>query len=430
MATTAQLLAAMEKRLTALVNSRQCPLNASRRSYLPVIPGEAGYGMHTPAGRHGKVLKVTTLNATGSGSLKAAVEADEPRVIVFEVSGNINLAGGDITVREPFLTIAGQTAPPPGISIINGSFRVATHDVLVQHIRTRGGLYPERNSPAAIDNYRGTAYNIVMDHVSTAWSTDDLVQTWWGAHDVTWTSVLATGELNNPDVYFDATGKCMITDSMDYNILMQKSALLTAYQRMPLAKANPFVFVNNVVYNWGGVGTYLMREGATSAGEFVFVGNHYRKGPLNAQAWSPKPILLRDFWVPATHIYLDRNYAPDWTVNKQWDLVDNRTSIPQADIQVNTPGAWPEGLVAKDGREIFDPVLDGAGAFPRFRDSLDHRLVTDCRNRTGAMISSTTFPMLAENRRALTLPDNPNADSGDGYTNLEKWLHEMANEVE
>jgi chitodextrinase len=415
-------------------------------SYLPVIPGAAGYGMHTRAGRGGTVYKVTNLNASGAGSLRACTDASGPRVCVFEVSGNIDLARGSINIYEPFLTIAGQTAPAPGISIINGNVGVMTHDVLIQHIRTRGGLAPERLTPIALYSYLGAAYNIVIDHVSTAWSTDDLVLTWYGAHDITWSHVLATGELFNPDVYFDATGKVMLTDSADYNILMVGSALVTGQQRMPLAQANPFVFVNNIVYNWGGAGTHFQRQpmvspsGVTtvvSGGEFVMDNNHYVKGPLNSQAWSPKPILIDpSYWVPGVHIYLNGNYAPDWSINQQWDMVDNRTAAPrysQADLQVFTPGAWPEGLVARSAANggIFDWVLQGVGAFPLSRDSLDARLVNDVRNRTGGTINSTIFPTLARNQRTLTLPANPNSDDdGDGYTNLEEWLHCMAAQVE
>ncbi|TMG79620.1 MAG: hypothetical protein E6H75_00385 [Betaproteobacteria bacterium] len=422
----------------ALLLGAALPLAAQTDTvnYLSVIPGVAGYGMQTPAGRGGAVYKVTNLNASGAGSFRACTDASGPRVCVFEVSGNIDLGGGSINVYNPFLTIAGQTAPAPGISIINGSFTIDTHDVLVQHIRVRGGLAPGRVLPLNVDNYLGTAYNVVIDHVSMAWSTDDLVMTWWGAHDVTWTHVLATGELRNTAVYVDTDGKVMLTDSIDYNILMRASALITGYQRMPFAQANPFVFVNNIVYNWGGVGTQFARQRVASGGEFIMDNNHYKMGPLNSQAWSPKPILLRDFWVPGVHIYLNGNYAPDWAISQQWDLVDNRTATPsysQADLQVFTPGAWPAGLVARSAANggIFDWVLNDVGAFPLSRDSLDARLVNDARNRTGGYISSTTFPTLAQNSRALTLPANPNGDdNGNGYTNLEEWLQCMAAQVE
>jgi hypothetical protein len=393
---------------------------------VPVIPNLSGFGVDTPAGRGGLVYKVTNINNAGPGSLRACIEAAGPRVCVFETSGNIDLGGRELVITNPFITVAGQTAPPPGIAVINGQFSMTTHDILIQHIRTRGGAVSTRRLPLTIDNYRGTAYNIVIDHVSTAWSTDELVHTWWGAHDVTYSHVLATGELNCVATYFDCFGKVMLTDGRDSNIFMANSALLTGYARMPMAEANPMVFVNNLVYNWGGTATQFMRQNATSGGEFVWVGNDYRKGPLNATAWSQKPILIRDDWVPGVHIYLEGNVAPDFKVSQQWDLIDNQSSYTQAQLQVSTPGAWPRHLVARRAADnaVFDYVLDNAGAFPRNRDSVDARLISDVRNRTGGYINSTIFPPLPVNPLPLTLPTHPNDDpDGDGYTNLETWLH-------
>src|SRR5690606_6707929 len=104
----------------------------------PVLPGLTGFGITTPAGRGGEVLRVTNLNASGPGSLRAAIETPGPRVIVFEVSGTISLTK-NLYVREPFVTIAGQTAPSPGITIRGAGLFVLTHDVLVQHLRIRPG---------------------------------------------------------------------------------------------------------------------------------------------------------------------------------------------------------------------------------------------------------------------------------------------------
>lgn len=402
-------------------------------SYLSIIPGELGYGMDTIAGRGGAVIKVTNLNASGAGSFRAAVETSGARNIVFEVSGNIDLGLTDLNLDNPFCTIAGQTAPPPGISLINGSFTIRTHDVLIQHIRARGGLVAQRILPMNIDNFLTQAYNIVIDHCSLAWATDDLATSWWGAHDITWSHMLLTGELVNTGVWADCDGKVALSDGIDYNILMLDCALLTGKGRMPLAQANPFVFVNNIVYNWSGQGSVLERQGAGLGGEFVFVGNHYIKGPLWAGAWSQKPILARDNWKDNVHIYLLDNYAPEWSPAAQWDLVDNQIIAPrtytQVELQVMVPGAWPVDLVARAGNSIFDDVLDQAGAFPRYRDNLDVRLVNDVRAGIGSLVDSVSFPTLAENTHTLAIPANPSADSGDGYTNLEKWLHAYAAQV-
>src|SRR5262245_36306543 len=103
---------------------------------VPVIPGASGFGMETPAGRGGTVMRVTNLNDSGSGSLRACAEGSGPRVCVFEVSGTIRV-NSEITIDSPFVTIAGQTAPSPGILIRGAGLRIWTNDVLVQHIRVR-----------------------------------------------------------------------------------------------------------------------------------------------------------------------------------------------------------------------------------------------------------------------------------------------------
>ena len=105
---------------------------------LPVFPGAAGFGTNTPAGRGGTVYKVTNLNASGAGSLNACTDASGPRVCIFEISGTISLTS-DINVTNPYLTIAGQTAPSPGITLRGAALRISASDVLVQHIRLRAG---------------------------------------------------------------------------------------------------------------------------------------------------------------------------------------------------------------------------------------------------------------------------------------------------
>src|SRR5215470_4024198 len=105
----------------------------------PVFPGAQGFGIETPAGRGGRILRVTNLNSEGPGSLRAAIETKGPRIVVFEVAGVIDLNMKPLTISEPFITIAGQTAPTPGITIVRAGIDIATHDILLQHIRVRMG---------------------------------------------------------------------------------------------------------------------------------------------------------------------------------------------------------------------------------------------------------------------------------------------------
>ena len=154
---------------------------------LPVIPGSAGFGMDTRAGRGGRVYKVTNLNADGAGSLKACIDANVPRTCVFEVSGAIRITS-DLIIRNGQLRIAGQTAPSPGIMIRGAAIMVTASDVLIQHIRVRTGDATNGPDPDNRDSLKITGIstkpvrNVVIDHCSFSWSIDEIAST-WGPHD-------------------------------------------------------------------------------------------------------------------------------------------------------------------------------------------------------------------------------------------------------
>lgn len=122
---------------------------------LPIIPGASGFGIGTLAGsgRHlnppgTRIIKVTNLNTRGPGSLREAIEADGPRVVVFEVSGNIDFRPyGMLVISKPYITIAGQTAPSPRVTMVGCELVVRTHDVLIQHIRVRIGDLKDPGQP-------------------------------------------------------------------------------------------------------------------------------------------------------------------------------------------------------------------------------------------------------------------------------------------
>jgi len=162
---------------------------------LPVFPGAEGFGTDTPAGRGGQIIKVTNLNDSGPGSFREALNTEGRRVIIFEVGGIIWLSR-TLSVREPFVTIAGQTAPWPGITLAGSALIFFTHDVLVQHIYARGGDEPggsvsnERDGIKAIGKGGNEVYNIVIDHCSFSWVVDKAITVYAAAvfdyvHDVT-----------------------------------------------------------------------------------------------------------------------------------------------------------------------------------------------------------------------------------------------------
>ena len=145
--------------------------------YLPAFPGAEGYGAFTPGGRGGKAVFVTTLadydpskgDSPVPGSFRLAMATKGPRTVLFRVSGTIFLKT-EIAVHEPFLTIAGQTAPGDGICIARSLFRVETHDVIIRHLRFRLG--DERQIESGTFQF-GKGQNAIIDHCSFSWSTDE-----------------------------------------------------------------------------------------------------------------------------------------------------------------------------------------------------------------------------------------------------------------
>ena len=222
-----------------------------------------GFGVETPGGRGGKLLRVTNLNARGPGSLREALEARGPRIVVFEVGGAIDLGKSTLTVSEPFLTVAGQTAPSPGITIIRGGMAIRTHDVVMRHIRVRPGDAggPEESGwEPEVSTSGPQAYNIVVDHCSFSWAVDENLSASGPRYDGeagTSRNVTFSNNIIAEGLYDSSHAKgmhSMGTLVHDYSTNIAVIGNLYAHnnQRNPYFKAyTTGVVVNNVVYNPG-----------------------------------------------------------------------------------------------------------------------------------------------------------------------------------
>jgi hypothetical protein len=393
---------------------------------LAVFPGAQGFGITTKAGRGGQILRVTNLNDSGAGSLRAALEATGPRTVVFEVSGTIPLSN-HIYIRSPFITVAGQTAPSPGITLRNAGIQVETNDVLIQHLRIRVGdttSIPVPDDRDAIAVLGPNAKNVVIDHNSFSWAVDENASTWYaGVNNVTFSNNIISEGLNN-SLKGTPHSKGLLLGDFSKNVSVIGNLMAHNAERQPLVKGDvSALIVNNVAYDVGfHVDTEILDQTESGSKPSVVssVGNVYIKGPSNTR--TDYKGMLAYGTVSGVKVYQTDNIAIGGTV-----FVNQ---MPYNPI-VTTPPVWTTPLTPLPGSQTESSVYSHAGARPKDRDTVDTRIVTEAKNRTGKIIDSQTqvggWPTLAQNKRAFTAPTNPNSDDdGDGYTNLEEVLQQMA----
>jgi hypothetical protein len=418
---------------------------------LPIIPGGAGFGMGTPAGsgpgrEGGAILRVTTLAEDGPGSLREALLARGPRIVVFDVSGYIQLKS-NIIITNPYLTIAGQTAPSPGITLKGAGLRIATHDVLVQHIRIRvgdskDGPDPRNRRAIIIENpskrVKGV-YNVVVDHVSASWAVDETFGTWYrGVQDITVTNCIMSEGLwhsINPDGTH-STG-FLVGDGTHRLSVIGNLFAHNDQRNMFVHGDTSTLFVNNLIYNWygsspqGGASVYGSDRGPIYAS---IVGNAYVRGRNTRPGNKSIPISVKKAIVKGSKFYLEKNKDLEIS-DDPWasSLIETRYNI-----LAKTPPIWIPSLVIKKSEDVKSWVLSYAGARPRDRDNVDLRIINDVKNGTGRIIDSQDdvggWPPLANKVRgtggilALSIPSNEIQPSG--YTKVEEWLHSLARQVE
>ncbi len=162
------------KKFFTLIAASAISVAATAQDQAPAFPGAEGHGRYTTGGRGGKVIHVTNLNDSGTGSLRAAVNGSSKKIVVFDVSGVIPLES-DLTIGAN-TTIMGQTAPYPGITLRYKTIRCA-NNIIVRFMRIRRGQEhtttdKEFDGGDAIWDRQKTG--MIFDHCSLSWSTDEV----------------------------------------------------------------------------------------------------------------------------------------------------------------------------------------------------------------------------------------------------------------
>lgn len=403
------------------------------------FPGAEGFGRYAQGGRGGNVLEVTNLNASGPGSLRNALEASGPRTIVFRVSGNI-VWNETVSVSNPFLTVAGQTAPGEGITL-KGTIMLKTSHVIIRHLRIRPAIAAGHPDAMTIYASPNPINNIILDHVSLSWGQDEVLGMTGNITDMSiqW-SILAEGLPGSKNgMGFLQNGGSNF--SIHHNLFIHNK------DRNPLLKSGNIDVVNNVIYNRGNAGTTLFpKEGKIKAN---IVNNYYQPG-VNTINQAPIRLMGNQPYHNGSSAYLKGNidtvFRPD-NSRPELDVVRFTSGPPNLEI-AGARFSYPQ-ITTVDAFQAKTEVLERSGATFPIRDSVDSRIVNDVMNETGSAISDPAqvggWPNLAHGISPQDLdhdgmPDswelanglNPNSPAdgtqdinNDGYTNLEDYLNSI-----
>jgi pectate lyase len=410
---------------------------------IPAFPGAEGFGTATPGGRGGRVIAVTNLNDDGPGSLRAACEAEGPRIVILRVSGIITLTK-KLIVNNPYLTIAGQTAPGDGICLRNFTFVIATHDVVVRYLRSRlGDLTAQEDDSITLV---AGAHDVIIDHCSATWSIDEALSLAGDVSNVTvqW-SLIAEG-LNHSKHAKGAHGYGSLSRAngpvtWHHNLWAHNNSrnprLGDNYGRPPYPT---FDVRNNVIYDYGEIASGLT-QGILKVN---YVGNFIRPGP-SSKATAPihvgGPSEL-SFYIKDNVFEGNEGLTRDNSQFFDPVVIDGKRQVQ------TVAEAFAAPLVrTASARDAFETVLAAVGASLPRRDEVDARIVNEVRRREGSIIDSQSqvggWPEL---RSTAPLPDtdgdgmpdnwekrhglNPldpadgSADKDrDGYTNVEEYLN-------
>ncbi len=357
------------------------------------FPGALGWGAQTPGGRGGRIIRVTNLNADGPGSFKAAIEAKGPRIVVFEVGGVIDMGRKVLELREPFITIAGQTAPSPGITLIKTGLNIRTHDVIMRHIRIRTGADGAAKRSGWDPDALGTvaAQRVIVDHCTMTWAIDENMSASgprfkgkdineWRAntsHDVTFSyNIASEGLADSSHPKGEHSKGSLIHDNVT-NILFVGNLWAHNVERSPLSKGGVRgAVVNNLIYNPGrramhyNLMLFEWGDHPPVNGQMSAVGNVMRGGPSTVGKL-PFMMLGGD---GDLEYYAKDNIAVD-KYGEPLPMFGRYGETRAKLIEMNAPVSWPADVKPIAARDVERHVLANVGARPWDRDADDLRVL-------------------------------------------------------
>lgn len=412
---------------------------------LKAFPTAEGFGKYTIGGRGGRVIHVTTLNEEGSGSLVEAMHAKGPRIIVFDVAGEITFTKERV-VNEPYCTIAGETAPSPGITIKGQGLGIRSSEVIVRYLRVRpGGSNGEVDGITVLNTKSNTTMeNVVIDHCSVSWGTDENISfsgNSQGASNAPLTNVTIQNCVIAENI--DGYNYAMLLGRNSYNISMIQNFWVNNGNRVPehtYGDGGSFEFVNNLIYNY-------KRPVTVSFGDSTFesIGNVFKADSDYPPSSEDHVYQLNNFEnssgkVTDGYVYQTDNIqigdSPYGIMNRHW------ADANQSSRRLGSP------YTPLSSSQVETLVLNNSGASAIFTDEVDARLFTDYANSSGirGITNINTvggYPSISSNSHSNSydtdndgMADNWEVKTygnlntgasidtdGNGYTNIEEFLY-------
>lgn len=358
------------------------------KTKIPAFPGAEGGGAFTSGGRGGKVYVVKTLADSGPGSFREACEQGGARIVVFNVAGIIHLIT-PVSIRAPYITIAGQTAPGDGVCIAGESVWIDTHDVVVTYMRfRRGATEVTRRDDGLGGNPIG---NIMIDHVSASWGLDENMSIYrhvykkQGEKDLKLATVNVTIQNSIFSEGLDTYNHAFGSTIGGHNSTFMRNLWACNIARNPSIGMNEdFNFVNNVIFNWWNRSV----DGGDNTSLLNIINNYFKPGPVTPK---DKPIAYRILkpesgrdktnkdlygraYVAGNIVEGNEKVTNDnWAGGVQIEDMDGAGS-KEAAIRVNQP--FPMARVnTTSAQEAYIYVLANAGAVLPRRDPVDERIV-------------------------------------------------------
>ncbi|REA02753.1 hypothetical protein DEQ92_13295 [Haloferax sp. Atlit-6N] len=287
-------------------------------------------------------------------AVRAAFEASGPRLVVFEASGVVDLGGGDLSITNDKCWVAGQTAPSPGITFINGMIQVDANDCVVQHLRIFRGEDGGAAEGADPMNNADDTSNVIFDHCSAYWGRDENLSVGYNTSDTTFANCLVAEGLDEPEENSNGS----LVGNGAQNVAILGTVYAANNDRNPRLKDDTqSVIANSIVYYFDKA--IWASPGAQSS----VVGNAY----LGRFDWSDA-IVKGD-----GSVYIEDNIVADPGLN-------GRTFCSAT--QLGSRPLWPNGLTAMPATDVESHNLAYAGARPVDRISHEQRVIDNIRNRS------------------------------------------------